>query len=471
MDTDLHTQSRALPRGLILAVYTAAVFVSALLLFAVQPMFTRMVLPRLGGSPSVWSVAMVFFQTMLLAGYAYAHVLMRVVRPRLAVPIHAALLIVAGLTLPLSIVDGWGDPPGHWTALWLIGLFVVSIGLPFFALAANTPLLQAWFVRTGHPDGKDPYFLYAASNVGSFLALLSYPFLLEPNFSLRQHNLMWSGGYWLLFVLIAACGVLLLRSPRARRCRVERRRRAAPAPSWRTLGRWAFLAAVPSGLLVAVTAYISTDVAAAPLLWVIPLSLYLLTWVLVFQSRPLLPHRLMLALQPFAIAAHRRADRLQRHRHAGAGARRASHRLLHHRHGEPRRIGAAAAAGAVSHDLLSGAVGGRHDRRPVRRPDRAVRVLLGRRVPDPAGARRAVPADWPASRLRTGATRVFWAAAVVARRPRSLIPGLVVRLDAARQRHHQGADRDHGRRGRRRCCSRCCGVPCRPPSRWRSRSP
>jgi hypothetical protein len=303
MDTDVRTQSRALPRGLILAVYTVAVFVSALLLFAVQPMFTRMVLPRLGGSPSVWSVAMVFFQTMLLAGYAYAHVLMRMVRPRLAVPIHAALLIVAGLTLPLSIVDGWGDPPGHWTALWLIGLFVVSIGLPFFALAANTPLLQAWFVRTGHPDGKDPYFLYAASNVGSFLALLSYPFLLEPNFSLRQHNLMWSGGYWLLFVLIAACGVLLLRSPARGDVAMAAAEPAAPAPSWRMLGRWAFLAAVPSGLLVAVTAYISTDVAAAPLLWVIPLSLYLLTWVLVFQSRPLLPHRLMLALQPFAIAA------------------------------------------------------------------------------------------------------------------------------------------------------------------------
>jgi hypothetical protein len=298
-----HAQSGALPRGLILAVYTAAVFVSALLLFAVQPMFTRMVLPRLGGSPSVWSVAMVFFQTMLLAGYAYAHVLMRVVRPRLAVPIHAALLIVAGLTLPLSIVDGWGDPPGHWTALWLIGLFVVSIGLPFFALAANTPLLQAWFVRTGHPDGKDPYFLYAASNVGSFLALLSYPFLLEPNFSLRQHNLLWSGGYWLLFFLIAACGVLLLRSPARVDIAATTAEPAAPAPTWRTLGRWAFLAAVPSGLLVAVTAYISTDVAAAPLLWVIPLSLYLLTWVLVFQSRPLLPHRLMLALQPFAIAA------------------------------------------------------------------------------------------------------------------------------------------------------------------------
>jgi hypothetical protein len=172
---------------MVLAVFTAAVFTSALLLFAVQPMFTRMVLPRLGGSPSVWSVAMVFFQTMLLAGYAYAHVLMRTLRPRIAVAIHLVLLIAAGLTLPLSIAQGWGDPPGNWAALWLIGLFAVSIGLPFFALAANTPLLQAWFVRTGHPAGKDPYFLYAASNVGSFLALLSYPFVLEPTLALRQH--------------------------------------------------------------------------------------------------------------------------------------------------------------------------------------------------------------------------------------------------------------------------------------------
>ena len=285
-----------------LAVFTAAVFTSALLLFAVQPMFTRMVLPRLGGSPSVWSVAMVFFQTMLLAGYAYAHVLMRVVRPPIAVAIHVVLLITAGLTLPLSIAKGWGDPPGNWAALWLVGLFLISIGLPFFALSANNPLLQAWFVRTGHPSGNDPYFLYAASNVGSFLALLSYPFVLEPNLSLNQHNVLWTGGYWLLFALILACGVLLLRSPD--RVEIEARSDvpvSAP-PGWATLGRWAFLAAIPSGLLVAVTAYISTDIAAAPLLWVIPLSLYLLTWVLVFQSRPLLPHRLLVAAQPFAIA-------------------------------------------------------------------------------------------------------------------------------------------------------------------------
>ncbi len=289
-------------RTLVLAVFTATVFTSAFLLFAVQPLFTRMVLPRLGGSPSVWSVAMVFFQTMLLAGYAYAHVLMRAVRPPIAVAIHVVVLITAGLMLPLSIARGWGDPPGHWTALWLIGLFVVSIGLPFFALAANNPLLQAWFVRSGHPDGKDPYFLYAASNIGSFLALLSYPFILEPTLSLRQHNLLWRGGYWLLFALIVACGYLLLRSPARAEMAERADAPAAPAPSWLTLGRWAFLAAVPCGLLVAVTAYISTDVAAAPLLWVMPLSLYLLTWVLVFQSRPLLPQRWMLAAQPFAIA-------------------------------------------------------------------------------------------------------------------------------------------------------------------------
>jgi hypothetical protein len=286
---------------LVLAIFIAAVFVSALLLFAVQPMFTRMVLPRLGGSPSVWSVAMVFFQTMLLAGYAYAHVLMRTVRPPIAVAIHIALLVAAGLTLPLSIAQGWGDPPGTSAALWLIGLFAVSIGLPFFALAANNPLLQAWFVRTGHPAGKDPYFLYAASNVGSFLALLSYPFVLEPALSLREHIRLWGGGFWLLFALIAACGFLLLRSPAAAATeRVDGP--ASAAPAWRTLGRWAFLAAVPSGLLVAVTAYISTDIAAAPLLWVIPLSLYLLTFVLVFQPRPLVPHRWMLLAQPFAIA-------------------------------------------------------------------------------------------------------------------------------------------------------------------------
>jgi hypothetical protein len=287
---------------LVLIVYTSAIFVSALLLFSVQPLFTKMVLPRLGGSPAVWSVAMVFFQSLLLGGYAYAHYLMQIRNRMIPVVVHLVLLVIALITLPLSIAGGWGEPPTSGYAFWLLGLFAVSIGLPFFALAANNPLLQAWFVRTGHPNAPDPYFLYASSNIGSFLALLSYPVLLEPMFTLRTQNLIWTGGYGMLIVLIAACGVLLLRSPASAVVDTLAEDSDAPAPARMLRARWIFLAAVPSGLLIAVTAHISTDVAAAPLLWVLPLSLYLLTWVLVFQSRPLLPHRWMLLLQPLAIA-------------------------------------------------------------------------------------------------------------------------------------------------------------------------
>ncbi len=286
---------------LILIVYTAAIFTSALLLFSVQPLFTRMVLPRLGGSPAVWSVAMVFFQSLLLAGYAYAHLLMQVRSRVVSVAVHLVLLVIALLTLPLSIASGWGEPPATGAAIWLLGLFAMSIGLPFFALAANNPMLQAWFVRTGHPDGPDPYFLYASSNIGSFLALLSYPVLLEPLFSLRTQNLIWTALYGVLILLIAGCGALLLRAP-APVMMAQRDEADVPAPAWPWRLRWIFLAAVPSGLLIAVTAHISTDVAAAPLLWVLPLSLYLLTWVLVFQSQPLLPHKWVLLLQPLAIS-------------------------------------------------------------------------------------------------------------------------------------------------------------------------
>ena len=177
--SDLPGETRATARAL-LPVFVAAIFVSAALLFAVQPMFTKMVLPRLGGAAAVWSVAMVFFQTTLLAGYAYAHALTRFAPGRTSVVIHLVVMIAACFALPLHIAAGWGAPPPVGEAFWLLGLFAASIGLPFFALAANGPLLQAWFVRTDHPAVRDPYFLYAASNAGSFLALLSYPLAIEP---------------------------------------------------------------------------------------------------------------------------------------------------------------------------------------------------------------------------------------------------------------------------------------------------
>src|SRR6516164_9782297 len=191
----------------LLATFTGAIFLSAALLFLIEPMFTKMVLPRLGGSPSVWSVAMVFFQSMLLAGYAYAHALTRYAPARLAVLVHLAVMALAASTLPLALASG--------ETLWLIATFTTSIGLPFFALAANGPLLQAWFARTDHPAAADPYFLYAASNVGSFLALIAYPTVIEPLVPLGWQAKLWSLAFALLIVLIAAGAVALWRLDRS----------------------------------------------------------------------------------------------------------------------------------------------------------------------------------------------------------------------------------------------------------------
>jgi hypothetical protein len=290
--------------GRLLRVYAAAIFLSAALLFAVQPMFTKMVLPRLGGTPSVWSVAMVFFQAVLLAGYAYAHALTRHFPGRRSIMVHIAVMVVACAFLPLSIAAWWGRPPADATAaIWLLGLFAVSIGLPFFALSANGPLLQAWFARTDHPAAANPYFLYAASNIGSFLALLSYPFVLEPLTTLGQQRWAWAALFVVLIALIAWCGSLMLGAAPAATNTAQTDAADAPAPSWRDALRWVVLAAVPSALLISVTSHISTDIAAAPFMWVIPLALYLVTFVVVFQTRPVLPHAWMVAIEPLFIVA------------------------------------------------------------------------------------------------------------------------------------------------------------------------
>src|SRR5215468_1227040 len=198
-------------RALLLVTFFATVVLSAALLFMVQPMFTKLVLPRFGGAPSVWSVAIVFFQTALLAGYAYAHWLTRCASGRLSVALHLMVMTAAVFELPPAIAGGWERPPAGTEPLWLIALFAVSIGLPFFALAANSPLLQAWFARTDHPAARDPYFLYAASNVGSFLALLSYPLLVEPLIRLYDQTWLWTIGFYALILLIVGSGGLLWR--------------------------------------------------------------------------------------------------------------------------------------------------------------------------------------------------------------------------------------------------------------------
>jgi hypothetical protein len=279
------------------ALYPAALFLSALLLFAIQPMFTKMVLPRIGGGAAVWSVAMVFFQTALLLGYAYAHLLSRTLSPALSALVHLSLLAVAATTLPISIAHGFEAAPQEGIELWALALFAGSIGLPFVALAANAPLLQNWFVASGHP--ANPYLLYAASNLGSFAALMTYPFVIEPLSTLRTQILAWSVGYGVLILLIAAAAVIVARAGKPSIDTTGSVLVAAPTMAERVM--WTVFAAIPAGLVIAVTATISTDLAAVPFLWVVPLSLYLLTFVAIFRDHAWVSHERVLTLVPFAV--------------------------------------------------------------------------------------------------------------------------------------------------------------------------
>jgi hypothetical protein len=290
---------RPLPAHLLLGVLVVALFTSALLLFSAQPMFTKMVLPRLGGSPAVWSVAMVFFQAELLAGYTYAYALTRWLALPMALVVHLFLLAAGYLALPIAIAGGFDRPPIDGEVVWLLHLFVRSLGLPFFALAANGPLLQAWFSRSPHRHAGDPYFLYGASNVGSFAALIAYPLLVEPHLTLSGQAELWRVLYGLLGGLIALSGAGVLASARATLARPEA---SGPAPSPAHRLAWVLLAFLPAALLVAVTAHLATDVASAPFLWVLPLALFLLTFVMTFRDRPLISQALLLRLQPAVLA-------------------------------------------------------------------------------------------------------------------------------------------------------------------------
>jgi hypothetical protein len=295
------SEQRATYAALLLPVFALTIFVSATLLFSVQPMFTKMVLPLLGGSPSVWSVAMVFFQGVLLIGYGYAHLLIRYVDPRRVAVVHLIFCAAAFAALPIAVAD-LGKPPIANEAIWLLGLFGASIGLPFFAVSANAPLLQAWFARTTHAQASDPYFLYGASNLGSFFALLAYPILFEPFLTLRDQSGLWSAAFVFLILLLIGSALLMGRNMRPGAADERAATSARSRPSWTERCQWMALAFVPSGMLIAVTSHISTDIASAPFLWVIPLALYLLTFVLTFRHGGEVTHRWMVLLQPFFVA-------------------------------------------------------------------------------------------------------------------------------------------------------------------------
>ncbi|MES2859829.1 MAG: fused MFS/spermidine synthase [Pseudomonadota bacterium] len=279
------------------ALFALAIFTSAALVFVVQPMVTKLVLPMLGGSPAVWNTAMVFFQAALLGGYAYAHALQRLKSMRGQMAVHLALLALAALFLPLRINGLLGDPNPEAPVFWLLATLALSIGAPFAVLSATAPLLQAWYarVRAGHADGQNPYVLYAASNMGSFLALLAYPILIEPLATLSGQRAGWSGGYALFMVMIVVLAAAAWRRGHVTDVPTESLPVSAPIP-WREKIVWVLLAAAPSSLMLGVTTHLSTDVASAPFLWVIPLALYLLTFVIAFQAKPLIPLPLTLTI-------------------------------------------------------------------------------------------------------------------------------------------------------------------------------
>ena len=291
-----------------LALFTGTIFLSALLLFSVQPMFAKMVLPKLGGSPSVWAVSMCFFQAVLLGGYCYAHLLNRYAPARLAPLIHLGVLAVALLALPIGL-PGDAEPPAGDAYIWLVGVLAIGVGLPFFAVSANAPLLQSWFSRSGHRHASDPYFLYAASNLGSLIALLAYPLAVEPLTRLGTQATLWTAGFVVLALAIGFCGLAVVSGEGSATVSSPDQAQggatslSAAPPSALLRARWVGLAFVPSALLVAFTTYVTTDIASAPLLWVLPLAAFLLTFILVFRERPVLPHSIMLQLQPALVGA------------------------------------------------------------------------------------------------------------------------------------------------------------------------
>ncbi|VXC86454.1 fused MFS/spermidine synthase [Sphingomonas sp. 8AM] len=256
--------------------FVATILTGSFLLFLVQPMIARIALPRLGGAPAVWNSAMLVYQALLLGGYGYAHLLGRIA-PRRQGIVHLLVLLAACAFLPIGLSDRV-LPAGAEPALWVPYLFVVSIGPLFFAVSAQAPLMQRWFASAR--PGTDPYALYAASNFGSFAGLLAFPLLVEPLLSVSRQRWLWSAGYLLLILLVAGCARLL---PAGRE--PARAQAADPAPGRARVARWIALGFVPSGMMLATSTFVSTDLVAMPLLWVIPLALYLLSFSIAFAAR------------------------------------------------------------------------------------------------------------------------------------------------------------------------------------------
>lgn len=296
--------------------FTIAAFSNAALLFAVEPLFAKLALPLLGGTPAVWNTALVFYQATLLAGYAYVHITTRFMRLESQLKLQAALFVATWILLPLAIRTTEAPPTTNAAALWLIGVMSLSLGPMFFLLSSGAPLLQRWFAESDHVDSKEPYFLYAASNLGSLCALLAYPFVIEPLAGLQTQRIAWSAFFVVNVLGVLVCGYRVMRRNQTRAgvtaeidvsdshrvqaaSELSAREGAASNPTVADRVRWIAYSAVPSSLLMGATSFVANDVVALPLLWVIPLALYLLTFVLTFSRTQRVPHTLMVRLEPY----------------------------------------------------------------------------------------------------------------------------------------------------------------------------
>ena len=302
------TLTKILTDGL-LYLYAAAMLLSAALLFMVQPMVARMILPFLGGSPAVWNTCLLFFQLLLLLGYLYAHFAGKWLGIKRHMVVHVALIAAALYFLPVTVSTGLLERldinPVH-KVLWVL---LLSVGFPFLVLSANAPLLQKCFSTTDHRAARDPYFLYAASNAGSLLGLFAYPFWLEPRLSLSEQAWFWFYVYLGFFIIAILCGLTLHSSATMRvNLPAELYPAGDDAPSSTGISllrrlRWIVLSFVPSSLLLGVTTYITTDLASVPLLWILPLSLYLTSFIVAYQRGSWASHPFIVKRQAFLLLA------------------------------------------------------------------------------------------------------------------------------------------------------------------------
>ncbi|WP_374456601.1 spermidine synthase [Nocardioides sp.] len=266
-------------RGAWIAVlFACTTFLGASLLFMIQPLAAKLILPSYGGSATVWSTSSLLFQLLLLLGYVYAHVSTRRLGARWQPRAHLLLLALPLLALPLALPAEAAPPSDASPVLWLLRTLLLMVGLPFAVLSTTGPLIQRWYAWSGGPRSDDPYFLFAGSNLGSFVGLLAYPFAIEPLLTLTQQRTAWSAAFVAFMLLMAACALTV----RGRGQDAADAVTTTPGPSARQVGLWCLWAFLPSSLMLAATAHLSTDIAAVPLLWVLPLAAYLASFVLAF---------------------------------------------------------------------------------------------------------------------------------------------------------------------------------------------